>query len=93
MTPGNLKNTFGCRALAESGCKLEFDFHKFMKILSKVRVVVRARVSCPLLYVMLGIYRVIWDGKEKEKRFDLECAFIFFQIKSNFGKNLIFSSM
>ena len=72
---------------------MKFDFGNFEKFFDKIRVVVGARVSCPLLCVMLGIYRVIWDGKESEKRFDLECAFISFQIKSNFGKNLIFSSM
>ena len=79
--------------MAESGCKVKFEFHNFVKKFGKIRVVVGARVSCLVLGNVLGIYRVQCWSKKKEKRFDLECAIIIFQIKSNFGKNLIFSSM
>ena len=66
----------------ETGCKLKFEFHNFVKFLSKIRVVVGARVSSLVLCNMLGIYRVKSEGKKSEKRSPLEC-------KNNFLSNKI----
>ena len=68
-------------------------FGQFEKKFDKIRVVYGARVSCLVMCNRLSIYRVNWKGKESEKWFDLKCVIKIFQIKSNFGKILIFSSI
>ena len=78
---------------AESGWIFKHDLDNFEKKFGKIRVVVGARVLSLVLGNVLGIYRVQCWRKKKEKRLDIECALNIFQIKSNFGENLIFSSM
>src|ERR1051325_10514210 len=93
MIVGISRNTFECLELLETGWRMEFDFHNFVKILSKVRVVVGVRVSALALCNMISIYRVRNECKESEKRYGIQCEINSFQIKSNFGENLIFSSI
>ena len=69
------------------------NFKSFEKKFARIRVMLWARVSCCLWYSLLGIYRRVGERKNQGKRLDHQCAFIFFQIKSNIGKNLIFPSM
>ena len=90
LTLNYLRNTFGWLAWIESGWKLKFEFWQFEKKFDKIRVVYGARVSCPLMCSLLGIYRVNWEGKESEKRLDIECTNFLFQNQIKFLENLIF---
>ena len=58
LNPGNFRKVFEYLELLEIGWRMDFDFHNFVKILSKVRVVVGARVSSLVMCNLLGIYRV-----------------------------------
>src|ERR1051325_4395617 len=89
----NLRKVFEWLVCLETGWNLKIDFYNFEKKFGKIRVVVGARVSSLVLGNVLGIYRVQCWSKKKEKRLDIECAINSFQLKSNFGENLIFSSM
>ena len=71
---------------------LDFEtrFFKFLEIFCKNKGSFLSRVSSLWLVYLLSIYRGFWKRKKSEKRLIIECAFIFFQIKSNIEENLIF---
>ena len=58
LIAGISRNLFGWLAHLETCWKAKFEISNFEKILSKVRVVVGARVSSLVLGNALGIYRV-----------------------------------
>ena len=93
LTQTYLLKTMGGFLMVESGWRMNFEFSSFLRNFGKVRVSSWARVSCCLLVMLLSIYRENLDGKESEKRLINQCAIFPIQIKSNIGKNLIFSSM